>query len=168
MKSLVSSCLCMFVLFGISGCTTKEEENSVLEYLASPECTPTITFEVHKAEQQPGNNLEEASIKRPPQTIYVHPEILLANADIRATSVEMLQITEDEIRFQINVVLTSEGSEKLARIAETHMNKEIAILLDGKIVSSPWIKGQTVGRLTIASFNTRGKAESVAKGLVGQ
>jgi len=46
-------------------------------------------------------------------------------------------------------------------------NKQLAILLDGKIVSCPWIKGPMFAGLAI-TFYTRGKAESVAKGLVGQ
>ena len=168
MKPLAISWLCMLMLCGVSGCASKEDEDSVSQYRASPGSTPTITFAVRKAEQQPGNNLEEVSVKRPPQTIYLHPEVLLTSVDIRETSVEMHQFIDGENRAQINVFFTPEGSNKLAEIAKTHMNKQIAILLDGKVVSCPWIKGQTIGRLAINAFYTRGKAESVAKGLVGQ
>lgn len=168
MKPQAIVCLCIFILLGLSGCAAKEEEDSVSQCVASPGSVPTITFEVRKAEQQPGNNLKEVSVKRPSQTIYLHQEVLLTNADIRETSVEMHRLRDEEELPQINVWFTSEGSDKLAEIAETHMNKQIAILLDGKVVSCPWIKGQTVGGLAITEFYTRGKAESVAKGLVGQ
>lgn len=169
MKPLVISWLCILILLGASGCSSKEDEDSVSQYHVFPGSTPTVTFEVRKAEQQPGNNLEEVRVKGLSQTIYLHPKVLLTSVDIRETGVEMHQIGDEEKLPQVNVFFTPEGSDKLAEIAETHMNKQIAILLDGKVVSCPWIKGPTVGGLAISNaFKSREDAESVAKGLVGQ
>jgi preprotein translocase subunit SecD len=93
----------------------------------------------------------------------------LTNDDIGKTSVEVRQIRDDETIPQIDVYFTPEGSDKLTEIAATHMQKQIAILLDGQVVSCPVIVGETRGVLVITNaFESREKAVSVAKGLVGQ
>ena len=154
----------------MSGCAAKEEEDGVSQYIASPGSVPNITFEVRKVEQQPGEKLEEVILKKLQKKIYLHPEVLLTNKDIRETNVGMRRSEKKQGKLpQINIILTGEGGDKLAKIAKAHMNKQIAILLDGKVVSCQWIKGQTIGVLVISNaFYTRGKSESVAKGLVGQ
>lgn len=165
---MIMSWACMLMLLTSFACSKKDEE-SVSQYLRSPGSTPTVTFEVRKVEQQQIDNLEEVSVKGLQQKIYLHPEVLLTGVDICGTSVEMYRIRDEKTLPQVNVFLTPEGSDKLAEIAETHMNKQIAILLDGKVVSCPWIKGPTFGVLAITNaFSDREAAESVAKGLVGK
>ncbi len=162
------SMTCVFMIFAFIGCS-KKDTDPISYYLQSPGNTPSITFEVRKAEQQQTGNLEEVSIKGQQQKIYLHSKVLLTNDDISKTSVEMHQIRDDETIPQVDVFLTPEGSDKLAEIAATHVRKQIAILLDGQAVSCPMIEGHTSGALVIASaFQSQEKAESVAKGIVGQ
>ena len=166
MKQFTISIICVFILLAPIGCSKKGKE-TISYYFLSPGNKPSITFEVRKAEQQQTGNLEEVTIEG--QKIYLHSEVLLTNDDISKTSVEMHQIRDDEKLPQVDVYFTPEGSDKLAEIAATHMNKPIAIVLDGQVVSCPVIVGQTIGVLVISNaFQSREKAESVAKGLVGQ
>jgi preprotein translocase subunit SecD len=167
MKQLTISMICVFILLAFIGCSKKGKE-TISYYFLSPGNKPSITFEVRKAEQQQTGNLEEVTINGQ-QQIYLHSEVLLTNDDISKTSVEMYQIRDEERLAQVDVYFTPEGSDKLAEIAATHMNKPIAIVLNGKVVSCPVIVGQTRGVLAITNaFQSRKKAESVAKGLVGQ
>lgn len=171
MKQMTISMTFVFMLLAFVGCSKKDKEN-ISYYFLSPGNTPSITFEVRKAEQQQTGILEEVSVNGQQQKIYLHSEVLLTNDDISKTSVEMQQIRDNEKIPQINVYFTPEGSDKLAEIAATHMQKPIAILLDGQAVSCPVIVGQTRGALGVLAitdaFQSREDAESAAKGLVGQ
>ena len=168
MKKMTISMTGVFMLLAFIGCSKKDKE-TISYYFLSPGNTPSITFEVRKAEQQQTGNLEEMSINRQQQKIYLHSEVLLTNDDISKTCVEMHQIRDDEKFPQVDVFFTPGGSDKLAEIAATHMQKQIAILLDGKVVSCPVIVGRTTGVLVITNaFQSRENAVSVAKGLVGQ
>lgn len=148
----------------MSGCTPKEEEDSVSQYVASPGSVPSVVFEVRRAQQQPDENLEEAIVKSSRKKVYLHPEVLLTNKDIRKTGVEMFHRGKGKKLPRIDIILTDEGFDKLGKIGKTNVNNQIAILLDGKVVSC-----QTVGQLGLTGvFHTRERAEIAAKRLVGQ
>jgi len=148
----------------MSECVAKEEEDSMSQYVASPGSVPSVVFEVRRAQQQPDEDLEEAIVKSSRRKVYVHPEVLLTNKDIRRTIVEMFNGGKSGKLPRINIILTDEGSAELGKIGKTHMNNQIAILLDGKVVSC-----QTVGGLSLTHvFHTRERAEIAAKRMVGQ
>lgn len=98
----------------------------------------------------------------------------MSNADVASTGAEK---AKDETKsWMVYVWLTESGKPKLARLSkallepiseETRGPKRLAILLDGKVVSAPWVKSElSDGRIQIHGDYSEAEARKVAKGIV--
>lgn len=75
------------------------------------------------------------------ETIWVAPEVRLTSADIARADAR----TDPDAGPSVFLVLTDEGARKMAALSATQDNKPIALLLDGKVIWAPIVKG-SIGR----------------------
>ena len=99
-----------------------------------------------------------------PQNIplWISPEIALSNRDIAHAYVDHTS----EGKPCVGIILTEDGSLKLARLTKSHIGELLAIILDGRVISAPMIAAEiTGGRAMIFGNFTEEDVGSIAKGL---
>ncbi|SRR6266446_836320 len=124
-------------------------------------------FELRLAQETPGDGLVEATVVNTDRKVHLFKFALITNNDvIEARVVEEGGLFGAESRassyFDIYVIFTEEGSQKMARASETHIGKPIAILVDGKVVSAPIVRSVIRDRAAIAGSFSKEEAESLA------
>jgi preprotein translocase subunit SecD len=70
-------------------------------------------------------------------TIWVAPTTALTSRDI----VRAVRTTREDGRPAVAVVFTSEGASKIAALSTAQRDKPIAIVLDGKLIWAPVVRG---------------------------
>ncbi len=131
-----------------------------------------IKFELRSAERDPGKELIEAFVPNSDQRIFLHKEVLITNVDIvEAQAVEdpsgFVQDTAGKLHhvYMIQIVVTPEGGERLAKASENHIGKPLAILFNGKVVTAPNVSAKLSDKIWITGKFTREEAEKVADGI---
>ncbi|HJZ59635.1 MAG TPA: hypothetical protein VKE74_32115, partial [Gemmataceae bacterium] len=67
----------------------------------------------------------------------------------------------------IEVTLTEAGAKKLEKLSGEHLDKPLAILVDGKVISAPVIRAKLGGSVVITGSFTKDEAEKLAKAISG-
>ena len=94
--------------------------------------------------------------------LWISPEIALSNRDIAHAYVDHTS----EGKPCVGIILTEDGSLKLARLTKSHIGENLAIILDGRVTSVPRIMAEiTGGRAIINGEFTEESAGLLAKGL---
>ena len=73
--------------------------------------------------------------------LWVAPTIELTSADIDHAEAQ----TSADAGPAIGITLTDEGAKKMSALSVSHTNKPIAMLLDGKVIWAPVVRG-SIGR----------------------
>lgn len=110
---------------------------------------PTARFEIRKAEEDPDKELQEATIASTGKKIYLHKAIELTEADI-------LEATTTHVvgeQYGVSIKFTKKGAEKMAKLTQGHMNKPIAVLLDGKVLVAPVVRSKISDKGMISPFS---------------
>ena len=95
------------------------------------------------------------------QKVYLRKE-----AEVTEKDVTQAQAVEHKGTFVIEIVLTKEGQKKLAKLTEEHVNKPLAILVDGKVNPPPIVRDKLEGGKAVITGNfTKAEAEKIAKGI---
>lgn len=71
------------------------------------------------------------------ETIWVAPDARLTSADIARAEAR----NDPQAGPSISMVLTDEGARKMAALSAAQDHKPIALLLDGKVIWAPIVKG---------------------------
>ncbi|MGK9165959.1 hypothetical protein KXR53_06660 [Inquilinus limosus] len=125
----------------------------------SKEVASPTGLQVHLAEPSPGPGLTQASSTE--TTVYLQPDSLITSAD--TSLVRILPSPFGDYRI---VVQLKEGvPDRLAPILRAHRGGTLAIIVDGRLVSTQPIDGSLGGRLTIANKFSKAKAEAIAKAI---
>ena len=121
-----------------------------------------VRFEVRLAETASGPGLREARIAGTERVIYLHEEIVVSNGDIDRA--EMLPGREG-LRFVVGVHFTPEGARKMNAATQNHIDRPIAILVDGEVVMAPTVRSTIGDSAEINGNYTREQAERIVNGL---
>ena len=121
-----------------------------------------VRFEVRLAEEQPAAGLTAARVASN-RTIYLHPEVVVTNADIAFSNVIPGNTSSEQ--FWIDVRLNAAGADKMRRATMNHLGKPVAILIDGEVVSTPTVKSPIGAAAVISCDCTRAEAERIAQGM---
>jgi len=122
-----------------------------------------ISLEFRLAQYDPSEGLIEMPVEGSERKVYLRHEVLLANSDVASASVGTNELGEAVIK----IALTRRGGKRLAEATERNINKSIAILVDGKIVSVPIIREKIRwGAAEISASYTRQEATRIAEGIV--
>ena len=123
-----------------------------------------VRFEVRLAEDSQAAGFEPVQLPTG-QTVYLHPEHVVSNADIAAAEVVPVSGTAT---FHVEVTFNPAGAEKIVRATRGHVGKPIAILIDGTVVAVPVLRSPIRDQARITSDFTRVEAQRIADGLIGQ
>ncbi len=125
--------------------------------------TGKIKFELRLASFEKVKGWETGLLPEPwNNLIYISPEVALTNSDIARAWPQ-----PDAGGFVIGFMLTEEGSLKLARLTKAHIGENLAVMIDGQVLSAPKIMAEiTGGRAQILGDFTEESAGLVAKGIM--
>ena len=144
----------------VCGCATGSSKPS------SPagEKVERISVEFRRAEMMPGPGLKEASLETMlgrRAVIYLHPQVELSNADIESARLTRGRGGQTSIAFH----LTSRGEAKMRRLSRQMINKPLALLIDGKVVSVPVVKEEVGSPVTIEGVFSEEEVRRIVTGL---
>ena len=125
---------------------------------------PVVAVEFRLAEFSPSGNPDRQRQTPTGETIWLHETPVITNDGIREATV----IIGPDGEPAINVFFTSVGEAAIREATRQHLDRPMAILVDGKIVSAP-IVGWEIGES--AMIRTSGSLEEVqqiARSLVGR
>jgi len=93
--------------------------------------------------------------------VYLSPNIDLSNADVAKAWYDPAGG-----KHSVGLLLTEEGAVKLAKLTKRHIGERLALIVDGRILSAPFIAAEiTGGRALIQGNLTEKEARAVAGGL---
>jgi SecD-like export protein len=121
-----------------------------------------VRFEVRLAEEQPAAGLQAVGVSST-RTVYLHPEVVVTNADIAFSSVIPGNTPSEQ--FWIDVRLNAAGAAKMRQATMNHLGRPVAILIDGEVVSLPTVKSPIGAGAVISGDFTRAEAERIAQGM---
>ena len=99
------------------------------------------------------------------EKIYLHPEAVITNADVTVTHV----ISGDRPgTFNVGIMFSADGSAKMQKATQAHLNKPLAILVNGHLVSAPTLRSQIRGSAVVTGDFTNAEASALAASLNGQ
>src|SRR5258708_2783790 len=127
--------------------------------VGEPTPPAVVKIEFRRAETAAREGLTEATVGG--MKIYLHKSAEIANEDIadaRAT-VDGKGAPEVEITF------TKEGQKKVEKMTDQHMDKPLAILIDGKVVAAPTIRARISTSAVITGTFTKKEADRIASGI---
>jgi preprotein translocase subunit SecD len=129
----------------------------------SQTANPAATaFEMRLAETEPSAGLVEAAVPESSMKVYLHREAIVTNADVVQARV-VPGITS--ANFNVAVTFNSAGAAKMARATASHLNKPVAILINGRVIAAPTVRAQITDQAVISGDFDRSQASAIAAGL---
>jgi hypothetical protein len=129
-----------------------------------PAAKPSIIVEFRRAENQPGEGLTEATIAGTTQKVYVRQSSDATNEDIA----EARAALDDQQHPAVEITFTEAGAKKMAKLTEEHLNKPLAILVDGQLVSAPLVVSSFGNRARITGNFTQEEVDRIVRGITGK
>jgi preprotein translocase subunit SecD len=129
---------------------------------ALPSSAQTTKLEVRLAEKEPGAGLSEAAVAGSGEKIYLHQDAVVTNADV--VSAHVIPGNTANV-FNVGVMFSSDGSAKLEKATQAHLNKPLAILVNGRVLMAPTLRSEIRGSAVITGDLTKAEAEAIASGL---
>ena len=134
--------------------------------LALPHPTLRIPYqhariEFRWAEMNPGKKLTEAIIPKTQEKIYIHNKAILTNKDVLEAGVTRQPFRTQEV-YQVDVTLVHNAAHRMTAATTGHSGLRLAMLIDGKVISAPWVQGIISDKLTISGGMTRLEAEDIS------
>jgi preprotein translocase subunit SecD len=119
-------------------------------------------FELRRAESRPAEGLTEATVAGTRDKVYLHKEAALTSQDIaqaRAT-------TDLGDKPAVEITLTEGGRTKLAKLTEDHRGKPLALIVAGKVLSAPIVRGKIdQDKVLVSGSFTKEEVERIANGI---
>lgn len=130
-----------------------------------PLAQAAVRFEVRLAEDQPAPGLSAAHVSNSNRTVYLHPQIVVTNADIAFSNV--IPGNTPSQQFWIDVRLNAAGAAKMRQATTNHLGRPVAILIDGEVVVAPTVKSAIGAAAVISGDYTQASAQRIAGGMIG-
>ncbi len=126
---------------------------------------PRIKFEFHRAETKPAEGLTESTVAGTNEKVYVYKFADITNQDIAEA-----RIVKDDgpVSPAIKIIFTKEGAKKMAKLSEQHINKPLAIVVDGKVISAPIVKVRFSDQVLITGNFTKEQVDELVNGINGK
>ena len=121
-----------------------------------------VRFEVRLAEETSAPGLREAAIPDSIRTVYLHEDVVITNGDI-----VQAQVVQGDApsTFHVAVTFSPEGAGKMLRATEHHIGRPLAILIDGKVVMAPVVRGAISTSAVISGDFTEAEAQRIVNGI---
>jgi preprotein translocase subunit SecD len=122
-----------------------------------------VSVEFYVAEADAADGLKQAKVEGGnDEPIYLHPAPVLARDDIAQTRVVIDDFSK---RPLIDVTFTKPGQAKMGKATEENIGKRLAIVVDGKVISAPFIRSKIGERAQISGSFDKAEAEKLAKNI---
>ena len=125
-----------------------------------PDEKPKVKIEIRRAETKAADGLIAATVAGTTEKVYLHRAADATNADVASA-----RVVEDGEKIAIEVTFTKDGAKKMAALCERHLDKPVAILIDGKVVAALVVKEKVSESAQISGTFTKEEAEKIARGL---
>jgi preprotein translocase subunit SecD len=128
---------------------------------------PTVQVELRRAEYESAPGLTEAKVMGTEKTIYLHASPDLTNDDIASAC--FVEVLDNGVgRPTVEVTFTEQGQQKMAKLSKAHLQKPLAILVDGQVVAAPVIRSELGKTVQITGTFSKAEAVKIADGLNGK
>jgi len=126
----------------------------------SQQSSGATRLEIRLAETAPATGLTEATVGGSNQRVYLHPETLATQADV--TSARVIDLGGGQ--SGVSVTFSAPASERMRSGTATHLGRPVAIVLEGRVVSSPTVRAP-ISDSAVISGVTADAARSLASRL---
>jgi preprotein translocase subunit SecD len=120
--------------------------------------TPAVV-EFRLAQDTPAENLTEMIIEDFPNKIYIHPAVIVSNADVIAAEATTIQRSQPAVMLTFNPA----GAQKLKECTRQNQGKRLAMLVDGKILNASIVSGHAQKKAYMTGKFTNAEAKSLAE-----
>ena len=116
-------------------------------------------FEIRDASHSPveGYTTSSYTAGGKERKVYLGPDILVSSKDIEDAFTSKLADT-----YSVHIEFTDEGAQKLKKITEKRIRKEVAIIIDAEVLSAPTIMATLSKSVQITGLS-KSKAEDLTK-----
>ena len=121
----------------------------------------TAVLELRLAEDEPADQLTEATIGGSDDTVFLHPTVIASSDDIASAAV----VSDHDGQPTISVNFNEDGAEKIAKATSENRGKRIAIVVDQNVLSAPKIFATISNRAQITGNFTIQEAVRIANSL---
>src|SRR5436190_11269112 len=94
-------------------------------------------LEVRLAESAPAAGLVEAVVEGSDRKVYLQPGSIVTSADVSSAQV----IDTGGGRYSVGVAFSDPASNRLAESTKIHLGRPVAILLNGRVIAAPIVRG---------------------------
>jgi preprotein translocase subunit SecD len=122
-----------------------------------------VRFEVRSAENTPGPGLTEATVSDSGQRVYLHDGAVVTSQDVTAASV----VASGTV-FNVAIRFTTQGAGKMAAATQSHIGRPLAIVVDGKVITAPTVRGPISDTALITGRHTREEAERISSAILSR
>lgn len=116
--------------------------------------------EIRRAESKPAEGLVEAVDPGAKDKVYLHAKVELTDKDIASARLYKPKLGDG---VGIAVEFTKEGAAKMGKLTREHLNKRLAILVEGKVIAAPTIRAVITDKSNIEGKFSREQAEVFVK-----
>jgi preprotein translocase subunit SecD len=121
-------------------------------------------LEFRWAEEQPGEGLTEARVRGRDWSVYLHPEVLLTEADVEEAEAR----PEGEGAPAVLLRFTPSGGDKMAEATKANKGRLLAVLVDGEVVSAPRVQSRIKREAMVSGKFTPQEVEEIAARIRGE
>jgi preprotein translocase subunit SecD len=109
--------------------------------------------------------LREAPVGTQARIVYVHEEVIVTNEDVaQARAVP----GSDATRAGVEVVFTPRGAARLHAATAAHLDRPVAVSIDGLVVMAPVVRSPIGERAIVTGDFSREEAERIVRGLTAR
>ena len=132
--------------------------------------------EFRLAEVSKSNGLIEATVKDSGLKIYLHKTVLISNKDVADAKVvisdtriaDLLRASgvnvDADKKYEVEITFTNKAAQRIEKATQKHLNKPIAIIIDGVVVGAPFLPDKLSNKASISAL-TKEEAEKIASSL---
>lgn len=122
-----------------------------------------VQVEFPWAEVAPGKGLTEARVPKTGESIYLHKKALITNKDI--SEAQALEDPSTRGGYKIALVFAKPAAERIAKATQRSDGKRLAVLVDGRVISAPFLSGSISDKAFITGEISKVEAERIASEL---
>ena len=147
-------CLVAIITLVVAGCASL------------PNTGNRIPVEFTLCENAPSPGLTPRKVAGSEREVYIRSQAVLSTAHIASA-----QVTESPYAgtHQIEITFTKDGASIFAEVTRNNIDKPLAIIVEGEVISAPVIRTEIAGgKAVISGSFTQEEAQRIASGIMGK
>ena len=120
-----------------------------------------VEFQLRLAESTAGDGLTEALVGKTDQKVYLHSKPVITRQDIQQARL----LKDESSGYVIELTFTAKAAERLSEATSKNRNKQLAVLINGRVVFAPRIFATISNPAMIMGSFTAQEASDIVRGL---